>query len=175
MTSGEELHEVRLTVNGAARRAQVPARRLLSDFIRHDLQLTGTHVGCEHGVCGACPVLLAGAPGAQGLGSYFNVESPQVKPLAVARVGVAGTPHDYLLVCNTPDNCVEVYDTHDRAFLGRVPTGLEPISVVWNAANQHMYVTSFLGDSITVATLPVVGSTVRPTFLRTVNVGDEPM
>ena len=62
MTSGEELHEVRLTVNGAARRAQVPARRLLSDFIRHDLQLTGTHVGCEHGVCGACTVLLDGAP-----------------------------------------------------------------------------------------------------------------
>jgi len=62
VTSGEELHEVRLTVNGAARRAQVPARRLLSDFIRHDLQLTGTHVGCEHGVCGACTVLLDGAP-----------------------------------------------------------------------------------------------------------------
>ena len=62
MTSGEELHEVRLTVNGAARRAQVPARRLLSDFIRHDLQLTGTHVGCEHGVCGACTILFDGEP-----------------------------------------------------------------------------------------------------------------
>jgi aerobic carbon-monoxide dehydrogenase small subunit len=62
VTDREELHEVQLTVNGAARRAQVPARRLLSDFIRHDLQLTGTHVGCEHGVCGACTVLLDGAP-----------------------------------------------------------------------------------------------------------------
>ena len=62
MTGREELHEVRLTVNGAARRAQVPARRLLSDFLRHDLELTGTHVGCEHGVCGACTVLLDGAP-----------------------------------------------------------------------------------------------------------------
>jgi carbon-monoxide dehydrogenase small subunit len=61
MANREELHEVQLTVNGAARRAQVPARRLLSDFIRHDLQLTGTHVGCEHGVCGACTVLLDGA------------------------------------------------------------------------------------------------------------------
>ena len=40
----------------------MPARRLLSDFLRHDLQLTGTHVGCEHGVCGACTVLLDGAP-----------------------------------------------------------------------------------------------------------------
>jgi carbon-monoxide dehydrogenase small subunit len=42
--------------------AQVPARRLLSDFLRHDLRLTGTHVGCEHGVCGACTVLLDGEP-----------------------------------------------------------------------------------------------------------------
>src|SRR6476469_10362642 len=61
-TTSEELHEVQLTVNGAARRTRVPARRLLSDFLRHDLQLTGTHVGCEHGVCGACTVLLDGAP-----------------------------------------------------------------------------------------------------------------
>jgi aerobic carbon-monoxide dehydrogenase small subunit len=62
VTDREELHEVQLTVNGAARRGRVPARRLLSDFLRHDLQLTGTHVGCEHGVCGACTVLLDGAP-----------------------------------------------------------------------------------------------------------------
>ncbi len=62
MTGGEELHEVQLTVNGAVHRVQVPARRLLSDCIRHDLQLTGTHVGCEHGVCGACTVLLDGSP-----------------------------------------------------------------------------------------------------------------
>jgi carbon-monoxide dehydrogenase small subunit len=51
---------VRLTVNGTARTARVPARRLLSDCIRHDLRLTGTHVGCEHGVCGACTVLVDG-------------------------------------------------------------------------------------------------------------------
>ncbi|MGH3458805.1 (2Fe-2S)-binding protein [Aeromicrobium sp.] len=58
----EELHEIRLTVNGAARAVRVPARRLLSDALRHDLGLTGTHVGCEHGVCGACSVLLDGRP-----------------------------------------------------------------------------------------------------------------
>jgi carbon-monoxide dehydrogenase small subunit len=58
----EELHEIRLTVNGAVREAKVPARRLLSDVLRHDLGLTGTHVGCEHGVCGACTVLLDGRP-----------------------------------------------------------------------------------------------------------------
>ena len=59
---GEELHEVRLIVNGAAHTTHVPARRLLSDCIRHDLRLTGTHVGCEHGVCGACTILLDGRP-----------------------------------------------------------------------------------------------------------------
>ncbi len=55
-------HTVRLSVNGAAYEETVPARRLLSDFLRHDLGLTGTHVGCEHGVCGACTVLVDGAP-----------------------------------------------------------------------------------------------------------------
>jgi aerobic carbon-monoxide dehydrogenase small subunit len=53
---------VRLTVNGAVHDVQVPARRLLSDCLRHDLELTGTHVGCEHGVCGACTVLVEGTP-----------------------------------------------------------------------------------------------------------------
>jgi carbon-monoxide dehydrogenase small subunit len=56
------LFDVSLVVNGVPRRARVPARRLLSDFLRHDLRLTGTHVGCEHGVCGACTVLVDGVP-----------------------------------------------------------------------------------------------------------------
>jgi carbon-monoxide dehydrogenase small subunit len=58
----EQLHDVRLTVNGATHEIRVPARRLLSDALRHDLGLTGTHVGCEHGVCGACTILVDGAP-----------------------------------------------------------------------------------------------------------------
>jgi carbon-monoxide dehydrogenase small subunit len=58
----EPLHEVVVTVNGVARSARVPARRLLSDLLRHELRLTGTHVGCEHGVCGACTVLVNGEP-----------------------------------------------------------------------------------------------------------------
>jgi aerobic carbon-monoxide dehydrogenase small subunit len=58
----EELHDVALSVNGVHRTARVPARRLLSDLLRHDLGLTGTHVGCEHGVCGCCTVLLDGDP-----------------------------------------------------------------------------------------------------------------
>lgn len=60
--SAEPLFEVNVEVNGLPRSAQVPARRLLSDFLRHDLALTGTHVGCEHGVCGACTVLVDGQP-----------------------------------------------------------------------------------------------------------------
>jgi carbon-monoxide dehydrogenase small subunit len=58
----EALHDVTIVVNGVARTASVPARRLLSDFLRHDLRLTGTHVGCEHGACGACTVLVDGEP-----------------------------------------------------------------------------------------------------------------
>ena len=51
---------IRLTVNGAAFEREVEPRRLLADFLREDLGLTGTHVGCEHGVCGACTILLDG-------------------------------------------------------------------------------------------------------------------
>jgi carbon-monoxide dehydrogenase small subunit len=58
----EQLHDVRLTVNGSRYEIRVPARRLLSDALRHDLGLTGTHVGCEHGVCGACTILVDGSP-----------------------------------------------------------------------------------------------------------------
>ncbi|MGA8248796.1 MAG: (2Fe-2S)-binding protein [Nocardioides sp.] len=58
----EPRHEIRLHVNGVAHDVRVPARRLLSDALRHDLGLTGTHVGCEHGVCGACTVLMDGRP-----------------------------------------------------------------------------------------------------------------
>jgi aerobic-type carbon monoxide dehydrogenase small subunit (CoxS/CutS family) len=52
--------ELSVTVNGRRYREQVAPRLLLSDFLRHRLGLTGTHVGCEHGVCGACTVLLDG-------------------------------------------------------------------------------------------------------------------
>lgn len=52
--------EVSLTVNGRAVQVEVEARKLLADFIREDLGLTGTHLACEHGVCGACTILLDG-------------------------------------------------------------------------------------------------------------------
>ena len=53
---------VQLTVNGRAYQRAVEPRLLLSDFLRHELGLSGTHVGCEHGVCGACTILFDGQP-----------------------------------------------------------------------------------------------------------------
>jgi carbon-monoxide dehydrogenase small subunit len=53
-------HRVAVTVNGQPYEKEVEPRLLLSDFLRHELGLTGTHVGCEHGVCGACTILLEG-------------------------------------------------------------------------------------------------------------------
>jgi len=55
-----EKHTIHLTVNGTAYTREVEPRLLLSDFLRHELGLTGTHVGCEHGVCGACTVIFDG-------------------------------------------------------------------------------------------------------------------
>lgn len=56
------MHSITITINGKPYERQVEARLLLSDFLRHEVGLTGTHVGCEHGVCGACTVLLDGQP-----------------------------------------------------------------------------------------------------------------
>ena len=58
----ERLYPVGLEVNGKRVEAEVPSRQTLVDFLRDTLRLTGTHVGCEHGICGACSVLLDGEP-----------------------------------------------------------------------------------------------------------------
>jgi carbon-monoxide dehydrogenase small subunit len=55
-----KLHTIKVTVNGTEYERLVEPRLLLSDFIRHDLGLSGTHVGCEHGLCGACTILFDG-------------------------------------------------------------------------------------------------------------------
>jgi carbon-monoxide dehydrogenase small subunit len=54
------LYDVRMTVNGQCVERRVEGRRSLADFLRHDLHLRGTHIGCEHAVCGACTVLVDG-------------------------------------------------------------------------------------------------------------------
>ena len=53
-------HDIEVSVNGTTYRCATDSRTLLSDFLRHELRLAGTHVGCEHGVCGACTILLDG-------------------------------------------------------------------------------------------------------------------
>ena len=58
----KDVHQIRLTVNGRPHELAVESRRTLADMLRHDLGYTGTHLGCEHGICGACTVLLDGAP-----------------------------------------------------------------------------------------------------------------
>jgi len=58
--STDPTRKISLTVNGEAVEREVSVRMLLSDFIRHELGLTGTHVGCEHGICGACTIMVNG-------------------------------------------------------------------------------------------------------------------
>jgi carbon-monoxide dehydrogenase small subunit len=60
VSEGRDKRRIRLAVNGAVIEREVPVRQLLADFLRDDLALTGTRLGCEHGVCGACTVLLDG-------------------------------------------------------------------------------------------------------------------
>jgi carbon-monoxide dehydrogenase small subunit len=58
----EALYRISVEVNGLKQTGQVPARTSLVDWLREDLYLTGTHIGCEHGICGACSVMLDGDP-----------------------------------------------------------------------------------------------------------------
>jgi 2-furoyl-CoA dehydrogenase 2Fe-2S iron sulfur subunit len=60
--NAERCHQVRFTLNGRAVAGEAEPRMLLSDFLRQILAMTGTHVGCEHGVCGACTVEIDGVP-----------------------------------------------------------------------------------------------------------------
>jgi aerobic-type carbon monoxide dehydrogenase small subunit (CoxS/CutS family) len=58
----KDMHAITLRVNGRRHELTVEARRTLADMLRHDLGYTGTHLGCEHGICGACTVILDGQP-----------------------------------------------------------------------------------------------------------------
>jgi carbon-monoxide dehydrogenase small subunit len=78
--------DITLTVNGAPVSAEVEPRLLLSDFIRHELRLTGTHVACEHGVCGACTVIVDGEPARSCLMLAAQAHGKQVTTIE----GVAG-------------------------------------------------------------------------------------
>lgn len=58
----KDLHLITVEVNGTSHELVIESRRTLADMLRQDLGLTGTHLGCEHGICGACTVLLDGEP-----------------------------------------------------------------------------------------------------------------
>jgi aerobic carbon-monoxide dehydrogenase small subunit len=58
----KDMHAISVRVNGREHELVVEARRTLADMLRHDLGYTGTHLGCEHGICGACTVIMDGAP-----------------------------------------------------------------------------------------------------------------
>ena len=85
----KNLFDVDITINGNRYQRAVEPRKLLSDFIRQDIGLTGTHVGCEHGVCGACTVLLDGQPVRSCL--MFAVQANGHEVLTVEGLG---TPED---------------------------------------------------------------------------------
>jgi carbon-monoxide dehydrogenase small subunit len=78
--------KINLSVNGSRHAVDVTPRRLLSDVLREDLGLTGTHVGCEHGVCGACTVLIDGHPARACITFAIQMERHEVTTIeAVAR------------------------------------------------------------------------------------------
>lgn len=79
MTNKYKLHRVSLQLNDSPRVAHTESRTLLSDFLRHDLGATGTHVGCEHGVCGACTVLINGVATRSCLCLAVQVDGAQVQ------------------------------------------------------------------------------------------------
>ncbi|MDB5590149.1 (2Fe-2S)-binding protein [Enterovirga sp.] len=72
-------HEVRFTLNGRPVEGEAEPRMLLTDFLRHVLGRTGTHVGCEHGVCGACTVQIDGAPARACLTLAVQVEGAEIR------------------------------------------------------------------------------------------------
>ncbi|SDI98727.1 (2Fe-2S)-binding protein [Aliiruegeria lutimaris] len=84
--------EISLVVNGETREIRVPPRKLLSDVLREDLHLTGTHVGCEHGICGACTVLIDGEPARSCLTFAVQMEGHEVTTIESVATGDAFGP-----------------------------------------------------------------------------------
>ena len=83
--------KIRLRINGTFYERSVEARKLLVDFIRDEVGLTGTHIGCEHGVCGACTVLLNGEPSQSCL--LFAVQADGAEIVTVEGLGRDGSLH----------------------------------------------------------------------------------
>jgi 2-furoyl-CoA dehydrogenase 2Fe-2S iron sulfur subunit len=77
--SADRRHTVRFALNGCTIEADAEPRMLLTDFLRHTVGLTGTHVGCEHGVCGACTVQIDGRPARACLTLAVQVEGAEIR------------------------------------------------------------------------------------------------
>jgi len=88
-------HAIRLTVNGAERQARVMPRLLLADLLREEFGLTGTHLGCEHGACGACTVLVDGEPVRSCL--LFAVQADGCQVQTVEGLAARGSQPDEVL------------------------------------------------------------------------------
>jgi len=84
----KDVHPVCITVNGTKHELTVEARRTLADVLRHDLGYTGTHIGCEHGICGACTVLVDGRPARSCL--MFGVQADGQSVETVEGLGAPG-------------------------------------------------------------------------------------
>ncbi|MGE5273579.1 MAG: (2Fe-2S)-binding protein [Verrucomicrobiota bacterium] len=84
--------EIAVTVNGVRHDRRVEPRLLLSDFIRHELSLYGTHVGCEHGVCGACTVLIDGRPARSCLTLAAQVDGHELETVESLATGAVLHP-----------------------------------------------------------------------------------
>ncbi|MBM4441129.1 MAG: (2Fe-2S)-binding protein [Candidatus Rokubacteria bacterium] len=109
---------IRITVNGTVHERKVEPRLLLADFLRHELGLTGTHLGCEHGVCGACTVLVDGASARSCLLFAAQVDGARITTVeGLARGGAPQPIHDafhehHALQCGycTPGFLVAVHE-----------------------------------------------------------------
>lgn len=124
------------------------------------------------GFVSSCTIALSMlAPPVLAQGRFANFETPQTHPIEIAQVGET----EYLLVCNTPDNSVEIYEAAaPHAFVQRVPVGMGPASVRWNPGHGRFYTCNFDGDSVSIVRLdPIVGG-VTAVLERTDSVGDEP-
>ncbi|MBS1886174.1 MAG: (2Fe-2S)-binding protein [Actinobacteria bacterium] len=85
--------EVSISINGTVYERTIDVRMLLSDFIRHEARLTGTHVGCEHGVCGACTVQLDGEPVRSCIMLAIQAEGHELRTVESLANGVDGELH----------------------------------------------------------------------------------
>jgi aerobic-type carbon monoxide dehydrogenase small subunit (CoxS/CutS family) len=88
-----DTRRVTLEINGQTYEREVESRLLLSDFIRHEAGLTGTHVGCEHGVCGACTVQLDGEPVRSCLMFAVQAEGHSLRTVEAMNEGMDGALH----------------------------------------------------------------------------------